>query len=127
MKIHQMDVKTAFLNGELTEEVFMRQHEGFIKQGKEDLVCRRKRSIYGLKQSPRCWNTSLDDHLKSMKFQQTRGDLCLYVSTEGELVINAIYVDDIMIAGKTDKRVAEVKTALADRFDVKDMGELPFG
>lgn len=126
MKLHQMDVKTAFLNGELTEDVFMKQPEGFIKPGKENLVCRLKRSIYGLKQSPRCWNTALDDHLKSMNFEQTRSDPCLYVSTQGELVIIAVYVDDILIAGKTDERIAEVKRKLADRFDVKDMGKLHY-
>ena len=80
MKLHQMDVKTAFLNGKLQEEVFIRQPEGFVEQGKENHVCRLKKSIYGLKQSPRCWNMTIDDHLKKMKFQQTEGDPCLYVS-----------------------------------------------
>lgn len=126
MKLHQLDVKTAFLNGELTEEVFMRQPEGFVEPGKENLVCRLNRSIYGLKQSPRCWNTALDDHLKSMKFKQTKGDPCLYVSTQEEPVVIAVYVDDILIAGKTDEKIAEVKTALSNRFDVKDMGELHY-
>ena len=78
-----MDVKTAFLNGELSEEVFMSQPEGFVEQGKESFVCRLKKSIYRLKQSPRCWNTALNDHLKKMKFVQTKGDPCLYVSTDG--------------------------------------------
>ena len=126
MKLHQMDVKTAFLNGELTEELFMKQPEGFIEEGKENLVCRLNRSIYGLKQSPRCWNTAFDDHLKSMNFEQTRGDPCLYVSTQGEPAIIAVYVDDIIIAGKTNERIVESKAALADRFDVKDMGELHY-
>ena len=54
MKIHQMDVKTAFLNGELHEKVFIRQPEGFVEEGKENLVCQLKKSIYGLKQSPCC-------------------------------------------------------------------------
>ena len=60
LKLHQVDVATAFLNGTLEEEVFMRQPEGFEVKGKEHLVCRLKKSIYGLKQSPRCWNTTLD-------------------------------------------------------------------
>ena len=60
LKLHQMDVSTAFLHGKLTEEIFMRQPEGFAEPGKEHLVCRLKRSIYGLKQSPHCWNYALD-------------------------------------------------------------------
>ena len=95
MKLHQMDVKTAFLNGELLEEAFIRQPEGFAEQGKEHLVCRLKKSIYGLKQSPRCWNIAIDDHLKKMNFTQTEGDPCLYVSRDdAETAIIAVYVDD---------------------------------
>ena len=119
LKLQQMDGKTAFLNGELTEEVFMKQPEGFVEKGKENLVCRLKRSIYGLKQSPRCWNATLDDHLKKMKFVQTKGDPCLYVSTDGEPVIIAVYVDDILIAGRTDERIAEVKAAIANRLTLR--------
>ena len=59
-----------------------------------------------------------------MKFVQTKGDPCLYVFTDEEPVIIAVYVNDILIAGRTDKTIAEVKTAIANRFDVKDMGEL---
>ena len=63
-----------FLHGELTEEVYMRQPEGFIEPGKEHLVCHLQRSIYGLKQSPRCWNHALDSQLKEMRFKQTSSD-----------------------------------------------------
>ena len=127
MKLHQMDVKTAFLNGELHEEVFIRQPEGFIEEGREHLVCRLKKSIYGLKQSPRCWNIAIDNHLKKMNFVQTEGDPCLYVSRDdGETVIIAVYVDDILIAAKIDKKIAEVKTAIANRFEAKDMGKLHY-
>ena len=60
LQLHQMDVSTAFLHGELTKEVYMQQPEGFIESGKEHLVCHLQQSIYGLKQSPRCWNHTLD-------------------------------------------------------------------
>ena len=127
MKLHQMDIKTAFLNGELSEEVFMKQPKGFVKVGEKDLVCRLKKSIYGLKQSPRCWNTALDSHLKKMKFVQTKADPCIYVfKDETETVIIAVYVDDILIAGTSNKKIAEVKAAIANRFEVKDMGELHY-
>ena len=127
MKLHQMDVKTAFLNGELSEEVFMKQPKGFVKEGEKDLVCRLKKSIYGLKQSPHCWNTALDSHMKKMKYVQTKADPCIYVfKDKTETVIIAVYVDDILIAGTSNKKIAEVKAAIANRFEVKDMGELHY-
>lgn len=64
LQLHQIDVTTASLNGELEEEVYMQQPKGFVCEGQEHLVC--KQSIYELKQSPRCWNMSLDKHLKEM-------------------------------------------------------------
>lgn len=78
LMLHQMDVTTAFLNGYLEEEVFMKQPEGFIAKGQEHLVCKLKRSIYGLKQSPRCWNSALDSQLKTMGFAQTSSDPSLH-------------------------------------------------
>ena len=124
--LHQMDVKTAFLNGELEEVVFMKQPEGFVVQGQEHLVCRLKKSIYGLKQSPRCWNLTLDRHLQKMGFVPTTSDPCLYVASEGEMFVISVYVDDIVLAGKSDRRMTEVKKALAMQFEVKDMGELHY-
>lgn len=82
LKLHQLDITAAFLNGELKEDVFMRQPEGFFKDGKEHLVCKLKHSLYGLKLSPRCWNHTLDTHLKSMGFVQSTSDPCIYTSHE---------------------------------------------
>ena len=108
MKLHQMDVKTAFLNGELTDEVYMSQPEGFAKEGQEDCVRRLKKSINGLKQCPRCWNVALDKHLKSIGFIQSGGDPCLYVSAESIPDIIAVYVDDILIACTIDSGEREL-------------------
>lgn len=124
LKLHQMDVTTAFLNGQLQEEVYMRQPEGYTVEGKENLVCRLKKSLYGLKQSSRCWNSALDTHLKRMGFIQSAGDPCLYMSSEGEMFLIAVYVDDILLAGKTNERMSKVKKDLSKQFQVKDMGEL---
>ena len=126
LKLHQMDVTTAFLNGELQEEVYMAQPEGYAVKGKTDLVCRLKKSLYGLKQSPRCWNSALNSHLKNMGFVQATGDPCIYMATEGEMFLIAVYVDDILLAGKTQKRMTEVKQALSRQFEVKDMGALHY-
>ena len=85
-----MDVTSAFLNGTLEEEVFMQQPEGYKSEGETQLVCKLKRSLYELKQAPRCWNTALDTCLKDMSFNQSSTDPCK------ELVIVAVYVDDII-------------------------------
>ena len=119
--IHQMDVSTAFLNGNLKEEVYMNQPEGF-KEG--NMVCKLKKSLYGLKQAPRCWNITLDQHLKEMGLIQSKADPCIYTSKEGELTILAVYVDDIIIATETTERLNFLKTCLADKFGVKDLGEI---
>lgn len=126
LKLHQMDVTTAFLNGELHEEIYMKQPEGFVTEGREKLVCKLKRSLYGLKQSPRCWNQTLDSELKKMGFVQSTGDPCVYTTFNDGLLILAVYVDDIILAGESEKAIERVKALLARRFKLKDMGELSF-
>ena len=126
LKLHQMDITTAFLNGDLEEQVYMRQPEGFRVDGKEHLVCRLRKSIYGLKQSPRCWNQALDTCLKEMGFIQCPSDPCIYTSTTNGLFALAVYVDDILLATKSPKRIAQVKADLGKQFQVKDMGELHY-
>ena len=90
LKLHQMDITTAFLNGDLEKEVYMKQPEGFLVEGQENSVCRLKRSIYGLKQSPRCWNQALDAQLKMVGFKQSASDPCIYTSTSDGLFILAV-------------------------------------
>ena len=124
LRVHHMDVTTAFLNGELKEEVYMDQPEEFQVQGKENQVCKLNRSLYGLKQAPRCWNVTLDGRLKEMGFAQTTSDPCLYIAKDGEPFLIGIYVDDILLAGRSEKRLAKVKSDLSEKFDVKDLGEL---
>ena len=102
LKVHQMDITTAFLNGDLKEEVYVRQPEGFVADGQKHLVYRLKKSLYGLKQAPRCWNQVLDSYLKNMGFKQSTSDPCIYTSnTTDGLFILAVYVDDILVAGKS--------------------------
>ena len=76
--VKHYDVKTAFLNGELTEEIYMRQPEGFIEIGNENMVCKLNKSIYGLKQSARVWNLTLDKYLLEMGFNKGEADACFY-------------------------------------------------
>ena len=126
LRLHQMDVNTAFLHGELEEEVFMRQPEGFVVKEKEHLVCKLNKSLYGLKQSPRCWNYVLDEHLQSMGLVQTPSDPCIYVAEGDDPFIIAVHVDDMILAGTTDATIAQVKQNIAERFEVKDMGMLNY-
>ena len=124
LQIHQIDVTTAFLNGKLEEEVYMKQPEDFIKRGEEHLVCKLQKSIYGLKQSPRCWNSVLDDQLNKMVFIQSESDPCIHRRCGREMFNIGVNVDDIVLAAKTEKQLNDVKQVFAKRFDIKDMGKL---
>ena len=86
LKMHHVDVATAFLNGELEEEVYMKQPPGFCIEGQENFVCKLKKSIYGLKQSPHCWNSTLHSQLKSMGFLQLASDPCIYRDSGGDSI-----------------------------------------
>ena len=98
MHVHQMDVHTAFLNGKLEEDIYMSQPDGFVVEGKEEQVCHLHRSLYGLKQSPRCWNRELNCHLLDSGFQQSKADPCVYFRWKnGNLNIVSIYVDDLIL------------------------------
>lgn len=125
LKLHQVNMTTAFHNGNLEEEVYMAQPEGFASEGNEHLVCRLKKSIYGLKQSPSYWNTALDLHLKRIGFTQSNNDPCIYYKEEdGNLVYMGVYVDDIVLIAKTNEQLQDVKTCLEEQVDIKDMGKL---
>ena len=76
-----MDVVSAFLNGELTEEIYMKQPPGYVQSGKEELVYKLGKSIYGLKQSPRCWNEKLHNHLKSAGFKESGADPYVFIQS----------------------------------------------
>jgi len=93
MELHQMDVKTAFLNGNLEEEIYMNQPEGFIVEGKENLVCKLQKSIYGLKQASRSWYHKMDQAMSDMGFNRLQADPCIYTYFDNELIIYvALYV-----------------------------------
>ena len=126
MIIHQMDVVTAFLNGKLDEELYMQQPDGYIKPGEEHLVCKLKKSIYGLKQSPRCWNKAFQEYMNSIGFNQSGADPCVYIRTASTMTIVAVYVDDLILITKTVEEMQEVKKSLAAQFKMKDMGELHY-
>jgi hypothetical protein len=95
-RVHQMDVKTAFLNGEIEEEVYMEQPDGFVTHEKESHVCRLKKALYGLKKAPRAWYEKIDGYLMSLGFSKSVVDPNLYYHIVGdECLILVLYVDDL--------------------------------
>ena len=128
MQIHQMDVVSAFLNGELREEIYMQQPPGYIQSGKEELVCKLKKSIYGLKQSPRCWNERFCEHLKSLGFKESGADPCVFIreNSKKKLEVIAVYVDDLLLIAETLEEIEQMKRSLSDTFKMKDMGQLQY-
>ena len=127
MQIHQMDVVTAFLNGTLDEEIYMEQPQGFVKAGEEGLVCKLNKSLYGLKQSPRCWNKVFDEYMHSIGYQQSCADPCVYIKHAGAAVsICAVYVDDLILITQSGDEMADLKECLSERFNMTDMGKLHY-
>ena len=122
--LEQLDVKTAFLHGELEDEIYMLQPEGFVKEGKENLVCRLTKSLYGLKQAPRCWYKRFDSFIISLGYNRLNSDHCTYYKRfgDGDFIILLLYVDDMLVAGPNKDRVQELKAQLARDFDMKDLG-----
>ena len=128
MLIHQMDVVSAFLHGELKEDIYMQQPPGYVQPGKEELVCKLKKSIYGLKQSPRCWNEKLCEHLKLLGFRESGADPCVFTheNERKKLEIIAVYVDDLILIAETLEEIQQMKRCLSDTFKMKDMGKLQY-
>eukprot|EP01018_Ginkgo_biloba_P007448 Gb_23452 [translate_table: standard] len=122
-----MDVKSAFMNGDLEEEVYMQQPKGFEVKGKEKLVCRLDKALYGLKQAPRAWYIKIDEHLRGSGFQRSASDPNLYIKKkDGDLVILVVYVDDLVITGNSLKLIDEVKGDLVKAFEMTDLGLLHY-
>jgi hypothetical protein len=123
LELHQMDVVTAFLNGELNEEIFMEQPEGFGAENSSQ-VCKLAKSLYGLKQAPRQWHAKIDGFLVgALGFSRNVSDKCFYVRIQGGIiVIIALYIDDLLIACNNFGILNEIKEGLSREFEMKDMG-----
>ena len=123
--VHQMDVKTAFLNGDLDEEVYMEQPEGFVMLGNEKKVCKLIKSLYGLKQVPKYWHEKFDSVILSHDFRHNNADKCIYSKFTDEYgVIICLYVDDLLIVGTNMNGVTETKKYLVSSFKMKDLNEI---
>jgi hypothetical protein len=125
--LHQMDVKTAFLYGELDEELFMEQPEGQCLPGQEKLVCKLQKSLYGLKQSPRQWYSRLSAFFEKYGLVQIEADHAVYVSkSDPRKLFVGVYVDDLLIGSKDLEDMRKLKSALSEEFRMKDLGDVGY-
>ena len=121
-KIHQMDVKKAFLNGILEEEVYIEQPQGFEVFGRESHVCRLRKTLYGLKQAPRAWYSKIDSYLQQLGFEKSEVDPYIYYLVDGEdPIILVWYMDDLFMTGE-ERLIKRCKLGLASEFEMKDIG-----
>jgi hypothetical protein len=121
-EVEQMDVKTTFLHGDLEEEINMKQPKGFAVKGKKELVCKLKKSLYGLKQSPRMWYQKIDTYMLGLGFTRSKEDHCMYFKLIGNhLIYLVLYVDDMLLIGNNNEIIQVVKTQLSSKFDMKDL------
>jgi hypothetical protein len=126
LELHQVDVKTVFLNGDSEENVYMTQPKGFVVEGKENMGCRLKKSIYGLKQASRQWYLKFNSTIRKFRFQENLEDNCVYAKFKNRKYIFLIlYVDDILLASSDVNLLLETKF-LFSNFDTKDLGEASF-
>jgi hypothetical protein len=127
LKLHQMDVKTAFLNGSLKEEVYIDQPEGFSIEGKEHLACKLKKSIYKLKQASQQWYLKFNDTITSFGFKENTVDRCIYLKVSGsKFIFFILYVDDILLVSSDLGKLHETKKFLSKNFEMKDMDETTY-
>eukprot|EP00253_Pinus_taeda_P022944 PITA_22944 len=124
LEFQQLDVKTAFLHGDLDEEIYMEQPEGFVQHRNEKFVCRLKKSLDGLKQSPRQWYKKFDFCLLSHKYVRSEYDHCVYFKQfkNGIFIILVLYVDDMLLTSKSIEEINRLKAHMARKFDMKDLG-----
>lgn len=125
MMVKQFDVKTAFLHGQLEEEIFMKQPPGFAVKNAENKVCRLKKSLYGLKQAARAWNQRLHEVLLSIGYEQGEADPCLYRKcVNGKWSYVLIYVDDLIAASEDPMIVDILERTLKSEFEIKSLGDI---
>jgi hypothetical protein len=125
--IFQLNVKSAFFNGVLNEEIYAEQPARFEKQNSTNKVYLLKKALYGLKQARRAWYTRLDNHLLSLGFKRSMNEVTFYVKhVDGHKLIVSVYVDDLLITGDKEQLVEEFKTNIKDKFEMNELGLLTY-
>ena len=127
LELHQMDVKIAFLNGDIDETIYMVQLENFVSKDPKNMVCKLKKSIYGLKQASRQWYYKFHQVIISFGFEMNLVDDCIYHKFCGsKYIFLVLYVDDILLASSDIGFMHETKRFLAKYFEMKDLGDASF-
>ncbi|GKF26229.1 retrovirus-related pol polyprotein from transposon TNT 1-94, partial [Tanacetum coccineum] len=126
-KVYQIDVKSAFLNGKLKEEVYVKQPPGFESSEFFDYVCKLNKAFYGIKQAPRVWYETLSTFLIQNKFTRGRIDNTLFIyKSKGDVLLVQVYVDDIIFALTSDKLYKQFEKLMTKKFEMSMMGELTY-
>jgi len=122
LELNSMDIFSAFLNGDLDKMIYMSQLEGFAVPGKEHLVCHLKKSLYGLKQSPRQWYQKLNKTFMQLGFRRIQSDNCIYVWAKDSLhIMIPVFVDDLTLAATGCLLMDSIKAELQHKFKMQDL------
>ncbi|CAL9006850.1 unnamed protein product [Prunus brigantina] len=123
--LYQLDVKSAFLNGVLKEEVYVDQPQGFVKKDEETKVYKLHKALYGLKQAPRAWYDEIDAYFNKAGFKKSPSEATLYVKAEGsDVLIVSLYVDDIVYTGSSSQMIEEFRRDMMEHYEMTDLGVL---
>ena len=126
-KVHHLDVKSTFINGVLHEEVYVTQPDGFVIKGKEHMVYRLKKALYGLRQAPRAWNERLDKVLKDMGFSRCPQEYGVYkIQRASTNLLVGVYVDELIVTGSSNGLIDTFKKQMKNVFDMSDLGLLTY-
>ena len=126
-EVHHMDVKSAFLNGDLEEEVYVIQPPGFEIKGEEHKVLKLHKALYGLRQAPRAWNSKLDKSMRTLGFERCSLEHAVYMRNQGKgNLIVGVYVDDLIITGECVQDINKFKSQMEKLFSMSDLGLLSY-
>lgn len=126
--IYQLEIKSAFLHGELQEVVYVDQPQGFVKKGSEEKAYRLKMALYGLKQDPKAWFSKIESYFIKEGFEKCDLEHTLFIKTEkqGKILIVSLYVDDLIFTGNSESVIVEFKRSMKENFDMTDLGRMRY-
>lgn len=126
--VFQLDVKSAFLNGFLEEDVYIAQPRGFEIPGKETMVYKLIKALYGLKQAPKAWYERLDTWMQSQGFQRSQMEHALYkkVEEDGDILLVCVYVDDLIYMSSSVLKAEKFRAEMKREFEMNDLGVMKY-